>query len=73
MVDVHVRFRWTALEALYFRKFSNASDVWSYAVLLFEVRRQSCQSALLVFTVIPFLFRSSIKGAYRTKARVTTK
>lgn len=29
--------RWTAPEAMYFRRYSSASDVWSYGCLLYEV------------------------------------
>lgn len=29
--------RWTAPEAIAFRKFTSASDIWSYGVVLWEV------------------------------------
>ena len=29
--------KWTAPEALHYRKFSSASDVWSYAMVVFEI------------------------------------
>ena len=29
--------RWTAPEAMYFRKYSTASDAWSYGCLLYEI------------------------------------
>lgn len=29
--------RWTAMEAIQYRKFTSASDVWSYGVVMWEV------------------------------------
>ena len=29
--------RWTSPEAMYYRKYSTASDVWSYGCLLYEI------------------------------------
>ena len=32
-----IPFRWTAPEALHYKKYSTASDVWSYGCLLYEI------------------------------------
>ncbi len=32
-----VPVKWTALEALEYKKYSTASDVWSYGCLLYEI------------------------------------
>lgn len=29
--------RWTAMEAIQYRKFTSASDVWSYGIVMWEV------------------------------------
>jgi serine/threonine protein kinase len=32
-----IPIRWTAPEAIAFRKFTSASDVWSYGIVMWEV------------------------------------
>ena len=35
--------KWTAPEALHYRRFSSASDVWSYAMVMFEIWSLGCK------------------------------
>ena len=32
-----IPLKWTAPEALHYRKYSTASDIWSYACVLYEI------------------------------------
>ena len=38
-----IPIKWTAPEALHYRKYSTASDVWSFGCLMYEVWSMGCK------------------------------
>jgi serine/threonine protein kinase len=54
--------RWSAIEVLTENKFTKASDVWSYGVLMFEVMSRGAQPYSEFATVAEVV--EQIKGGY---------
>ena len=40
--------KWTAPEALHYKKYSIASDVWSFGVVLYEIWTMGCKPFYLM-------------------------
>ena len=64
--------RWTAPEAIAFRKFTSASDVWSFGIVMWEVsekaeklfpRLRDCISSHKILTFLPFFAGDVVRGA----------